>query len=305
MQIGRLFTQENDRPCGGRFCFFAIPKACKKLQKNVDFIGKRVIIEVEKKERLGSDGMKKILALMLCVVFALALTSCGKDDSKKSADGGKKETAAGMSHSEFEAAALDAAVTVETYVQAKQSWREGKATFYTQSPDGAYFLYQMPCTGEEYAALTTGTKIKVSGKKSEWKGETEITDASFEIGEGNYVAEPVDVTPLLHTGELIAHQNELVRFKGMTVEAKTDSDGKVTAFLYNWDGTGKEGDDLYFDVSLDGNKYTFTVESDLCGPDTDVYKAVKELKVGDVIDLTGFLYWYEGANPHITEITPA
>ena len=249
--------------------------------------------------------MKKILALVLCFVFALALTSCGKDNSEKSADEGKKDTAAVMSHSEFEAAALDAVVTVETYVQAKQSWWQGKATLYTQSPDGAYFIYQMPCTEEEYAALTTGTKIKVSGKKSEWKGESEIIDASFEVEEGNFVAEPVDVTALLHTDELIAHQNELVRFKGMTVEAKTDSDGKETAFLYNWDGSGKEGDDLYFDVSLDGNKYTFTVESYLCGPNSDVYKAVKELKVGDVINLTGFLYWYEGVNPHITEITPA
>ena len=41
----------------------------------------------------------------------------------------------------------------------------------------------------------------------------------------------------------------------------------------------------------------------LCGPDTDVYKAVKELKVGDVVDLEGFLYWYEGPNPHITAVT--
>ena len=68
-------------------------------------------------------------------------------------------------------------------------------------------------------------------------------------------------------------------------------------------GSGSEGDDLYFNVSKDGNTYTFTVESYLCGADTDVYKAVKNLKVGDTVDLEGFLYWYEGVNPHITSVT--
>ena len=41
------------------------------------------------------------------------------------------------------------------------------------------------------------------------------------------------------------------------------------------------------------------MESYLCGADTDVYKAVKNLKVGDTVDLEGFLYWYEGVqSPH-------
>jgi hypothetical protein len=45
------------------------------------------------------------------------------------------------------------------------------------------------------------------------------------------------------------------------------------------------------------------VESYLCDKDSDVYKAVEELQVGDVVDLEGFLYWYEGPNPHITSVT--
>ena len=40
----------------------------------------------------------------------------------------------------------------------------------------------------------------------------------------------------------------------------------------------------------------------LCGQDTDVYKAVESLNVGDVIDLEGFLYWYNGANLQATEL---
>ena len=164
----------------------------------------------------------------------------------------------------------------------------------------------MACSEEDYEKLTPGTKIKVTGYKSEWSGEVEIVDATFEIEDGNYVAQAEDVTSLLGTDELIKHQNEFVSFKGMTVEAAgQDADGNDVAFLYSWDGSGQDGDDLYFNVSLDGNTYTFTVESYLCDNTTDVYNAVKALNIGDKIDMEGFLYWYEGVNPHITSVTAA
>ena len=211
-----------------------------------------------------------------------------------------------MTYAEYAAAELDSAVVVETFVQAKQSWWEDKATVYTQDADGAYFLYNMACSEEDYAKLVPGTKIKVSGFKAEWAGEIEIIDATFEIEAGSYIAEPLDVTAMLDTDELIANQNKRVSFKGMTVEAAgQDADGNDVAFLYNWDGSGAEGDDLYFKASVNGNTYTFTVESYLCDKTTDVYAAVKALKIGDKIDMDGFLYWYEGVNPHITAVTPA
>ena len=197
-------------------------------------------------------------------------------------------------------------MVVETYVQAKQSWWEDKATLYTQDHDGAYFIYEMACSEEDYEKLTPGTKIKVTGYKAEWSGEVEIIDATFEIVEGNYVAEAMDVTPYLGQDDLVDYQNRYVSFKGMTVEAAgQDDEGNDVAFLYKWDGSGQEGDDLYFNVSLDGATYTFTVESYLCDSSTDVYKAVKELQIGDTIDMEGFLYWYEGANPHITSVQTA
>jgi len=111
------------------------------------------------------------------------------------------------------------------------------------------------------------------------------------------------VTELLGSEDLINHQNKFVSFKGMTVEASKDADGNEVAFLYNWDGSGQDGNDLYFNVSLNGNTYNFTVESYLCDNTTDVYAAVKALEIGDVIDMEGFLYWYEGVNPHITSVT--
>lgn len=229
------------------------------------------------------------------------------EESGEASDAGSEEggETAGdvMSYADYVAAPLESEVVVETYVQAKQSWWEDKATLYTQDQDGAYFVYNVACTEEDYAKLTPGTKIKVTGFKGEWSGEVEIMDGTFEIVEGgdSFVAEAEDVTALLGTDELIDHQNKFVSFKGMTVEPA--SEGSEEAFLYNWDGSGEDGNDLYFNVSLDGQTYTFTVESYLCDNTTDVYAAVKNLKIGDKIDMEGFLYWYEGVNPHITSVT--
>ena len=207
-----------------------------------------------------------------------------------------------MTYEEYAAAEIDNEVVIKGAVQAKQAYYEekGVASVYLQDEDGAYFLYELPCTAEEYEAMNTGKYIKVKGYKSEWSGEVEVVDAIWQFEDGEYIAEPEDVTALLGTEELIDKQNKLVSFKGMTVEPIGDGE---EAYLYNWDGSGTEGDDLYFNVSVNGETYQFTVESYLCGADTDVYKAVKELKAGDVVDLEGFLYWYEGPNPHITAVT--
>ena len=241
--------------------------------------------------------MKKIVAIMLALTFVLAFAACNKNEADKPDVKGEGV----MTHAEYIAAPLDSQVTVETYVQAKQSWWEDKATVYSQDKDGAYFLYNMACSEADYAKLTPGTKIKVTGYKAEWSGEVELVDATFEIIEDAepYVAEAEDVTELFGTDDLAAKINRFIAVKGATVAASNDNGAP---FLFKWDGSGSEGDDLYFNVTIGENTYTFTVESYLCGPDTEVYKKVMSLGVGDVIDLEGFLYWYEGPQPHITNV---
>ena len=171
-----------------------------------------------------------------------------------------------MSYAEFTAAAVDDPVCVETYVQAKQSWWDDKATVYTQDQDGAYFLYNMACSEADYAKLVAGQKIRVTGFKAEWSGEIEIVDASFELLDGDsFVATAADVTDLLGKDELVEHQNQLVSFKGMTVEAYDES-GAAFAYKNEADKT----DDLYFKVSKDGQTYDFCVEYYLCNEETEV-----------------------------------
>ena len=245
--------------------------------------------------------MKKTLALVLAMMMLAVCAFAAAEDAKTV-----------LTYEEFAAAEMDTEVTVETYVQAKQGWWEnngvGNATFYTQAEDGAYFLYNMPISKEDYDLLVPGTKIRVTGYKSEWAGEVEIVEAKYEILEADpFIAEALDVTDLLAADNLIEQQNAKIAVKGAKIAAKKDANGNDAAFLYNWDGSGQAGSncDLYFDVEVYGTVYTFTVESYLCGEDTEVYQAVTKLNIGDVVDLEGFLYWYNGANPHITSVVKA
>ena len=48
-----------------------------------------------------------------------------------------------MTYAEYVAAEVDEPVVIEAYVQANQSWWDGKLTVYTQDKDGAYFLYNL------------------------------------------------------------------------------------------------------------------------------------------------------------------
>ncbi|MBQ3424705.1 MAG: hypothetical protein IJH38_05875 [Clostridia bacterium] len=242
--------------------------------------------------------MKKILTAVLMLALALSLATAALGEEA-------------MTWADYIAAEIDSEVTVECAVQDHQSWWDGKVTIYAADPNGAYFIYELPCTEEEAAALVPGTWIRVSGFKAEWSGEVEIADVTgFEMLDREpFVAEALDVTELLGDQEaLIQNMNRKVAFKGMTVEPSTiEGDETQYAFLYNWDGSGAEGanSDLYFNVSKDGVTYTFTVESYLTGEGSDVYEAVKALNIGDVVDLEGYLYWYNGANPHITAVAAA
>ena len=260
--------------------------------------------------------MKKILSVLMSLGMTFSLAACAgstpssseaasesasassaAESEAVSSEAATSEAAASgtvLSHEEYMAADLDTEVTIEAYVQAKQSWyaEQATATVYLQDQDGAYFAYDMACSEEDYDKLTPGTCIRVTGYKSEWSGEVEITDGTFEFVDGadTFVAEPLDVTELLGSDELIDHQNELVSFKGLTVEPSTDANGAEAAFLYNYDGSGTDGDDLYFNASYNGQTYTFTIESYLCDNTTEVYQAVKNLQVGQTIDMEVFPY---------------
>ena len=274
--------------------------------------------------------MKKIIAMLLALTMILSLAACASSEPAETeapteavvteapveeTEAPVEETEAPaevvvMTHEEFVAAELETEVTIETYVQTIESWWDGACHVYGVSEDGGYYIYGYACTEEEAAKLVPGTKIRVNGFKTAWSGEVEIVDATIEIIEGEtWTATALDVTDIAATGAeaLEAHMNGLVGIKGMTIAPSTDANGNEAAFLYKWDGSGSQGDDLYFNVAIGEQVYTFTVNVYMIGTgvDSDVYKAVEALQIGDVIDIEGFLYWYEGPQTHVTSVTVA
>lgn len=264
--------------------------------------------------------MKRFLAIALILCMALFAIACNNAETKPTEKPTEAPTAAPtekptetptekptegtvevdyaaksegvMTYAEYDAAALDTEVVIEAYVQAHQSWWDNKVTVYLQDPDGAYFAYELACSEEDAAKLTKGTKIKVTGVKGEWSGEVEVMDGTFEFcNDGlTWVAEAVDVTDLLGSDDLIKHQNQLVKFTGLT----------IAGIEYK---NGEPGDDIYVTVAMGEATFDFCVERYLTGPETELYKSFANIAVGSVVDIEGFLYWYEGVNTHITSIT--
>ena len=224
--------------------------------------------------------MKRFLALALALCMIFALCACGKKTNS-------------MSYADYEAAQLDDPVTVECYVQAHESWWDGKVTVYAADKDGGYLLYDLACSEEDAAKLVPGTKILVKGYKAEWSGEIEIADGTFEFVKGDsYVAKAIDVTDKFGTDALIGYMNRLIAVKGLVIAEDVDS---------NWDCSS----DLYISTTLNGQPYTFTLRRYLTDNTSETYEQVKNLKAGDVIDVEAYLYWYNEPQARIVLATAA
>ena len=105
---------------------------------------------------------------------------------------------------------------IEAFVQAKQAWYEPAATtsIYAQDADGAYFMYRIACSAEDYAKLVPGTKIKVTGHKAAWAGEVEIID---DIDMVSHIARKLSYK---FTQDESYIQNEIDRFAKATILLK-------------------------------------------------------------------------------------
>ena len=259
--------------------------------------------------------MKKVFATLLASALVLSLAACGKEapasvetpasveasvetsvETETSVEASIEEVpvvdeVSVMSYADYVTAELGTDVVVEMTVQAHQSWWNDQITVYGADEDGAYFVYNMACSSDDAAKLEAGAVIRVTGVKSEWAGEVEIADATFEFLDGAvaYIAPAKDATALLGTDELVDLQNQLVSFSDMT----------VTAVSYK---NNEPGDDIYVNLSKNDVEYYFCLEYYLNGSDAEFYDLVGNLEVGAVVDVEGYLYWYEGANPHLTSV---
>jgi len=201
-----------------------------------------------------------------------------------------------LSYADYAKAELGSTVTIEAFVGGKQSWWSNKATIYLQDENGGYFVYELPCTEEQYNTdLAIGNKVKITGVKGEWAGQVEIlgseagAEATFEALDGKWSAPLVDLTEFVaDSAKLLEYLNQKVSFEGLEVASVSLP--------------AQDGGDIYFDVKYGNSQYTFCIEQYLTDSSTEVYQTALNLKVGDFIYCEGFMYSYNGPQLHTTKI---
>lgn len=246
--------------------------------------------------------MKKLFTVLLTMIMVLALVGCGSNTNNEPVVEETPTTdeelvdppvTAKNTYADFEAAELDTELELLMSVQATEAWWDGKITVYGQDDDGGYLVYELACPEQKDAdVLLPGTLIRVKGYKAEWSGEVELTDATYEFvdagGNAGKIYDPVDLTDLIgNNDELIKHMNQKVSFKNLTVVDYTEVTGDSDGYLNVTDAKGTE--------------ITFVVRRYLTSPESDLAKTVASFVAGDVVDLTTFLYWYEGPQARIIE----
>ena len=243
--------------------------------------------------------MKKLLVILFSILMVISLSACGnKAEETPQEQLVDPAPTAKDTYATFDAASVDDEVELLMSVQAHESWWDNKVTVYGQDDDGGYFVYDLACDEATANAMTPGTLIRVKGYKAEWSGQIEIVDGTVEIIAGGYdgkVYEPEDLTALLsNNDELVKKINKKALFKNLT----------VVDYTYNWDGSGTRDDsDIYLNVTAeDGTAATFVVRRYLTDNNSDVFKAVEALVAGDVVDLSAFVYWYNGPQCRIIEV---
>lgn len=242
------------------------------------------------------NKMKKLLTILCALLMILSLSACGgKKDEEPVVDDTPvvtDEESPAMTYEEYVAADFNTEVVLDLYAQASQSWWDGKIKVYATDDKGnGVFVYDMACDEADAEWFKDGNGFRVTGFKDQWSGEIEVVDGTFTKLSQTYTAQAKNMDEYFGDNDALSpYQNQLVSFTGVSVES----------IAYKND---EPGDDIYLTVSRDGKTMDLCVERYLTDPESEVYTTVGELSQGSVIDFEGFLYWYEGANPHITSIT--
>ena len=191
-------------------------------------------------------------------------------------------------------------LTIDSYLQQKCAWQDGYTSLYLEDETGAYYVYRLICSIEEYEAMQPGRKMRITGYKSEFSGEPEITDATVSMLDGEYFAKPVDISDVTEE-DLHRHINHAVTFQNFEIAPMFDG---RSAWFYEWDNSGSAYDesDLYFVAVGPAFSCSSVVNTQLRAADSDTYLAVQRLSVGDRVNLTGILTWYNGPQLLVTDL---
>lgn len=246
--------------------------------------------------------MKKLFMFLFVALLGLSVFACKKEKEPEELESNA------ISYAEYLNAKDDDPVVIKGYIQAKNVFKvtdasvdenAGTASLYLADRDGAYYVYGVQLKKDEYDKLEIGALVEITGTKASWKGEVEVSNPTLRaLGGKKQTFDAKNIDDKLDKAE--DYMNQLVSLKGWEVVGRGEAGDP---FTYTWGGGGERGSDLYIDVKKGEQTFTFVVESDLCNENTDVYKAVEALKVGDTIDLEGFAYWYNTLQLQLTKVT--
>ena len=248
-----------------------------------------------------SEKIKKLISFIIAAALTAGLVSCS------SAPANNTVAVPALTYAEYAAASDEAKVVIEGYIQSYALVYGGsRVSMFLQDDDGGYYVYLAVCDAEKASQLEIGKLVRVTGVKGSYAGEREVQEQStFEFLSESKIYDPFDITALLgETPTLEKMMNRRVSLKGLVIRESYGTDDASFAFLYNWDGSGKAGDnnDIYFSASHGEDYSLFVVESDENQEGSSVYSSATSFSVGDVVDLEGFLYWYNGPNIHVSSI---
>ena len=236
---------------------------------------------------------KILLGGAVAFLGLFAVVSCGKKEDENDV----------LSYEEYIETNDGEYVTIDGYISGRCTWWDDVASFYLQDDEGGYYIYNLPCTQEQYNNdLKVGQKISVTGQKSSWEGEVEILgkpdgedQATWKKLKGTKTYEPIELNSI---EDMTNHKNQLVKLQvQITSNETTTANGAAPA----------AGVDLMYNVSNPSNtggaNYTFYLESynELSQYSTDeesVYQTVLNFDKYDIYEVVGYAYTYKGPQLH-------
>lgn len=245
--------------------------------------------------------MRKILTVLVGLFLAFSLASCNNGEKDKEA----------MSYKEFMEAQEGDEVVVEGFIAAKQGWWNGKVTMYliTDVQGEGFFIYNFECTADENENVyTIGQYVHIEATKSIYAEEHEILGENVSLAKVTTTNKFIASSPINLTNKLDELENYQNSFFSMTLtvkkyETEDPNTGISSTGAYGFKGDNPS-DDLYFTLTNGSVDIDCCIEVYLTGVESKVYNDVKNLVVGASVTVQGYLYWYNGANPHIISVKP-
>ena len=189
-------------------------------------------------------------------------------------------------------------IDTESNIQFKSPLVDGKCSLYIQNKESksACRVIDLACTQEEYDALQLGSRVKISGLKSGGVGSLEILEATMTPVEGG---ETYDATPTGATNFIIGKDVGDSSYSMQLAKQIAQMKLEITEIAYN---VGDSGKDIKFTFTNNGKIGRAYVEADFVKEDSELYKAAKNLVVGDVVDFYGYIFFEEMTAITITNI---